>query len=117
MQPLLSPYNPIHIPLGLVLWSIWFVVIYGGLSVGCSLLPPPPAQGQWTWLNATLGMLSVLTVVALLGLARLFQRAARRDRATQSERFVARLAAGVNLIGAIATVFVALPTLSLPPCL
>lgn len=117
MQPLLSPYNPIHIPLGLVLWSIWFVVIYGGLSVGCSLLPPPPTQGQWTWLNASLGMLSVLTVVAQLGLARLFQRAARRDRATQSERFVARLAAGVNLIGAIATVFVALPTLSLPPCL
>ncbi|ALN19294.1 hypothetical protein [Ectopseudomonas mendocina] len=117
MQPLRSPYNPVHIPLGLVLWSIWFVVIYGGLSVGCSLLPPPPAQGQWTWLNASLGMLSVLTVVALLGLARLFQRAARRDSATQSERFVARLAAGVNLIGAIATVFVALPTLSLPPCL
>lgn len=117
MQPLRSPYNPVHIPLGLVLWSIWFVVIYGGLSVGCSLIPPDPEQGQWTWLNGSLAVLSLLTVVALLGLARLFHRAARKDHASQSERFVACLAAGVNLIGAIATVFVALPTLSLPPCL
>ena len=117
MQPLRSPYNPIHIPLGLVLWSIWFVAIYGGLSVGCALLPPAPEQGQWTWLNGSLMVLSVLTVVALLGLARLFQRAAGNEQAAQSERFVARLAAGVNLIGAIATVFVALPILSLPPCL
>ncbi|HBZ95080.1 MAG TPA: hypothetical protein DEO91_15700 [Pseudomonas sp.] len=117
MQPLRSPYNPIHIPLGLVLWSLWFVAIYGGLSVGCALVPPDPAQGQWTWLNGLLALLSLVTAIALLLLARLFQRAARRDRATQSERFVARIAAGVNLIGAIATVFVALPTLSLPPCL
>ena len=117
MQPLRSPYNPVHIPLGLVLWSIWFVMIYGGLSVGCALLPPEPAQGQWTWLNGLLALLSLLTAIALLMLARLFQRAARQDRASQSERFVARLAAGINLIGAIATVFVALPILTLPPCL
>ncbi|QNG99221.1 hypothetical protein [Pseudomonas sediminis] len=117
MQPLRSPYNPIHIPLGLVLWSIWFVALYGGLSVGCALAPPDPAQGQWTWLNALLALFSLFTMAALLGLTWLFQRAARDERAGQSARFVARLAAGVNLIGAIATVFVALPTLSLPPCL
>lgn len=117
MQPLRSPYNPVHIPLGLVLWSIWFVVIYGGLSVGCSLFPPDPEQRQWTWLNGSLAVLSLFTALALLGLARLFQLAGRNDRATPAERFVARLAAGVNLIGAIATVFVAIPILSLPPCL
>lgn len=117
MQPLRSLYNPIHIPLGLVLWSIWFVTLYGGLSVGCALAPPDPAQGQWTWLNGLLALLSLFTMAALLGLAWLFQRAARNEREGQSARFVARLAAGVNLIGAIATVFVALPTLSLPPCL
>jgi len=100
-----------------VLWSIWFVVLYGGLSVGCALAPPDPAQGQWTWLNALLALLSLFTMAALLGLAWRFQRAARNEREGQSARFVARLAAGVNLIGAIATVFVALPTLSLPPCL
>lgn len=116
MQSLRSPYNPVHISLGLVLWSVWFVTIYGGLSVGCALLPPAPEQGQWTWLNVSLTVFSLLTVVALLGLARLFQRAAGDDRAAQSERFIARLAAGVNLIGAVATVFVALPILSLPPC-
>lgn len=117
MQPLRSPYSPIHIPLGLVLWSIWFVALYGGLSVGCALAPPDPAQGQWTWLNALLALFSLFTMSALLGLTWLFQRAARDERAGQSARFVARLAAGVNLVGAIATVFVALPTLSLPPCL
>lgn len=117
MQQLRSPYNPIHVPLGLVLWSVWFVALYGGLSVGCSLLPPDPAQGQWTWLNALLAMFSLVTVVLLLALARLFQHAARSECEGQSARFVARLAAGVNLIGAIATVFVALPILSLPPCL
>ncbi|MDR8016139.1 hypothetical protein [Ectopseudomonas guguanensis] len=117
MQPLRSPYNPVHIPLGLVLWSIWFVAIYGGLSVGCAWLPPEPEQGQWTWLNGSLAVLSLLTALALLGLARLFQLAGRKDRASPPERFVARLAAGVNLVGAIATVFVAIPILSLPPCL
>ncbi|WP_061239392.1 hypothetical protein [Ectopseudomonas composti] len=117
MQPLSSPYNPIHIGLGLVLWSLWFVVLYGGLSIGCALAPPDPAQGQWTWLNALLALFSLVTVIALLGLAWLFRRAARRARESLSARFVARLAAGVNLIGAIATVFVALPTLSLPPCI
>ena len=117
MQPLRSLYNPIHIPLGLVLWSIWFIALYGGLSVGCALVPPDPARGQWTWLNALLALLSLFTMAALLGLAWLFQRAARDEHEGQPARFVARLAAGVNLIGAIATVFVALPTLSLPPCL
>ena len=77
MQPLRSPYNPIHIPLGLVLWSIWFIALYGGLSVGCALVPPDPARGQWTWLNALLALLSLFTMAALLGLAWLFQLAAR----------------------------------------
>ena len=68
-------------------------------------------------LGAYFGMTVLLTMVALLGLAWRFQRAARDEREGQPARFVARLAAGVNLIGAIAMVFVALPTLSLPPCL
>lgn len=116
MQPLRSPYNPIHIPLGLVIWSLWFVALYGGLSVGCSLTPPAPEQGQWNWLNAVLGLFSLLTMALLLWLARLFQLAARREAQRPARCFSARLAAGVHLIGAIATLFIAIPTLSLPPC-
>ncbi|MGG2399934.1 hypothetical protein ACJRW5_23610 [Pseudomonas sp. SH1-B] len=117
MQPLRSPYNPIHIPLGLVLWSVWFIAAYGGLSVACAWAPPDPAQGPWTLLNLLLALLSVLTVAALLGLAWLFRGAARRAQATCAPGFVAWLAAAVHLIGAVATVFVALPILSLPPCI
>ncbi|UTH34377.1 hypothetical protein NLY39_11755 [Pseudomonas sp. KHPS1] len=117
MQPLASPYNPIHIPLGLVLWSLWFVAVYGGLSVGCALAPPAPEQGQWTWLNALLALFSLLTFMVLLWLARRFQLAARRADEQPAGRFVARLTASVHLVGALGTLFVALPILSLPPCL
>jgi len=116
MQSLRSPYNPIHIPLGLTLWSLCFVALYGGLSVGCALLPPPAEQGPWTWLNAVLGLVALLTVAALLGLAWLFQRAARRAREAPAQRFVARVTAGIHVIAAIATLFVSLPVVSLPPC-
>lgn len=116
MQRLRSPYNPIHIPLGLTLWSLWFVALYGGLSVGCALLPPPAEQGAWTWLNAALGLATLLTVALLLWLGWLFQRAARRASAEPAQRFVAHVSAGVHLIAAIATLFIALPILGLPPC-
>jgi hypothetical protein len=116
MQPLRSPYNPIHIPLGLVIWSLFFVALYGGLSVGCSLVPPHTEQGPWNWLNAALGLAAMLTVSLLLGLAWLFQRAARRAPGQPTQRFVAHLSAGVHLIAAIATLFIALPVVSLPPC-
>lgn len=117
MQRLRSPYNPIHIPLGLTLWSLWFVLLYGGLSVGCALLPPPLEQGAWTWLNAALGLAALLTTALLLWLARLFQHAARRAPDEPAQRFVAHVSAGVHLIAAIATLFIALPIVSLPPCL
>ena len=116
MQSLRSPYNPIHIALGLVLWSLGFVLLYGGLSVGCALAPPPAEQGPWTWLNALLGLGALLGVALLLWLARLFQQAARRAPEQPAARFVARLAACTHLVGAIATLVVALPSLSLPPC-
>ncbi|MGE8498630.1 MAG: hypothetical protein ACN6O6_14065 [Pseudomonas sp.] len=116
MQRLRSPYNPIHIPLGLIIWSLYFIALYGGLSVGCSLVPPPTEQGAWTWLNAVLGLTALLTVALLLWLARLFQQAARRVPEEPAPRFVAHLCAGVHLIAAIATLFIALPIVSLPPC-
>ena len=39
------PHHPVHLILGLCVWSIWFVVLYGGLSVACQLTPPEPQQG------------------------------------------------------------------------
>ena len=25
-----SPYHPIQIPIGLIIWSLWFIAMYGG---------------------------------------------------------------------------------------
>lgn len=116
MQSLRSAYNPTHIVTGLSIWSVWFIVLYGGQGVGCSVAPPPLEDGPWTWLNLTLAVLSVLTAGLLLWLARVFQRAAKRPHCSDRERFVASVSAVANLIAAIAVVFIALPLMALPPC-
>ncbi|SHN11442.1 hypothetical protein [Phytopseudomonas punonensis] len=116
MQSLRSLYNPIHIITGLTIWGLWFVALYGGQGVGCSVAPPPLEDGPWTWLNLALLVLSALTTLLLLALAQLFRKAARRRGCSDRERFVASVSAGGNLIAAIAVVFIALPIMALPPC-
>lgn len=116
MQRLRSAYNPIHIVTGLSIWSLWFVALYGGQGVGCSVAPPPLEDGPWTWLNLALAALSLLTTLLLLAMARLFHKAAQRPGRSDRERFVASVSAGGNLIAAIAVVFIALPIMALPPC-
>lgn len=117
MKGLRSPYHPGHIPLGLVLWSLWFVALYGGLSVACSLAPPEPQQGPWNWLNALLGVSALLTAAALAALAVWSWRAGKRVRLQAREGFVAVLAASTYGAAAVATLVISLPILSLPPCL
>ncbi|OEC36433.1 hypothetical protein SAMN05216600_101410 [Pseudomonas cuatrocienegasensis] len=117
MRHLRSPYNPIHIPLGFIIWSLWFVALYGGLSVACEVAAPPAEAAQWTWLNALLLAGTLAIVVLLAALTHGFWRASQRARQRPKERFVAWTAAGVNAIAALACVFIALPILSMPPCL
>lgn len=116
MQSLRSFYNPAHLVSGLSIWSLWFVALYGGQGVGCSVAPPPLEDGPWTWLNLALGLLSLLAAGILLGLAYLFHRATGRANLSERERFVASVSAAGHLIAAIAVVFIALPILALPPC-
>lgn len=116
MQSLRCAYNPAHIVNGLSIWGLWFIALYGGQGVGCSVAPPPLEDGPWTWLNLTLAVLSALTTGVLLWLARLFQRAARRPHCSDRERFAASVSAAGNLIAAIAVAFIALPLMALPPC-
>ena len=40
-----SPLHPLHLFLGLIIWSAWFVFLYGGLSVACEFAPPGVEQG------------------------------------------------------------------------
>ena len=116
MQSLRSVYNPIHIITGLSIWAVWFIALYGGQGVGCSVAPPLLEDGPWTWLNLALAALSLLTTILLLALTRLFQRASQHPGCSDRERFVASVSAGGNLIAAIAVVFIALPIMALPPC-
>ncbi len=116
MKGLRSPYHPGHIPLGLVLWSLWFVALYGGLSVACAFAPPEPQQGPWNWLNALLGVSALLTAAALAALALWCWRAGKPLRQPGHERFVALVAASTYAVAALATLFIAIPILSLPPC-
>jgi len=106
--------HPLQIPLGLTVWAIWFGALYGGLSLGCALAPPPAASGLANWLTATLGAASAIVVGLLLWFSWRCLGTARQGG--PEARFVARLAAGAHLVAAIATLFIALPLLRVPPC-
>lgn len=116
MRALFSPDHPLQLALGLVLWSLWFVLIYGGLSVICAFAAPPASQGPWNLANLLLGA-STLPLFAFSGwLALRGWRAGRVSDQSSPRRFVALTGAGIHLIGMLATLFVALPLLLLPPC-
>lgn len=113
-----SPFHPVQIPIGLIIWSIWFVIMYGGQAVACAVNPPAPEQGIWNWLNGSLGLLTLLTAALLLWLTRYFWKlSSGAHDLNERQLFVTRLAAGVHLVAAIATLFVGVPLLQIPPCL
>ncbi len=105
--------HPVHLFAGLVIWSLWFVALYGGLSVGCAVAPPAAEQGALTWLNGGLLMLT-LVVTALLAYAA--WRCWRLAPAGDAQRFVLRVAVGVYLVSAGSTLAVGLPVIVYPPC-
>lgn len=73
---------------------------------------------MWNWLNASLGVLTVLTLALLLWMARYFWRLSRTPEAlNERQQFVTKIAAGIHFIAALATLFVGIPLLQIPPCL
>ncbi|MGE4405393.1 hypothetical protein [Pseudomonas sp.] len=113
-----SPFHPVQIPLGLIIWSLWFVAIYGGQAVVCAVAPPDPRHGAWNWLNGSLGLLSLCVAALLLWLAQYFWRLSRPPHELDERQlFVTRLTASVHLVAAVATLFVGAPLLRIPPCL
>lgn len=111
-----SPGHPVQLILGLTIWSLWFVALYGGLSVACAVAPPAPGQGTLTALNLWLGLLTLVTLGALLWLARFCLAALRREPG-RAACFIAAVAAGLHLFSAAGVAFVGLPLVALPPCL
>lgn len=134
---MLSPFHPMQLALGFIIWSVYFVAIYAGLSIGCAFDPPPSSQGVINWLNGSLLILTLVVGCGLLWQARRCWRA-RDDhpqppreqevhapensarlgpRLGQSRSLIVHVALGVNLIGGLATLAIGAPLLVLMPCL
>lgn len=127
-----APGHPAQLVIGFVIWSVWFVAMYGGLSVACQLVPPAEQQGALTWLNAGLFMLTLVIMLLLLILAWRNARycwALHRntnnnaafsepdDQATVGvRRFIGYLGTLLYLIAAAATLAGGLPVLVFTPC-
>ncbi|WP_346797793.1 hypothetical protein R5M92_03170 [Halomonas sp. Bachu 37] len=108
--------HPLHLVMGLTLWSAWFVTMYGGHAVVCSVAPPATDQGPFTWLNVVLGL---LTVASAAGLGLLAWRClgASRHTSVRAAHFCALVSAGLYLTSAVAVLFVGVPVIGVPPCL
>ena len=116
MKP--SPFHPVQIPLGLAIWSAWFVTLYAGLAVACEVAPPPSGSGPLNGLNVGFGLFTLATAALFGAFALGCRRAARREPQRPSrELFVARIGAAVHLVALAATLFIGAPLLRLPPCI
>jgi len=110
-------FHPWHIPLGLLLWSLWFVALYGGTALACERLAPAPGEGGPGAINLGF-LLFTLLAAAVPGVYawrcwRAAQTAAERPA---RERFVARVGAALHLVAVLAMLFIGLPLLGLPAC-
>ena len=115
----MRPAHPLQLVAGLVVWSLWFITIYGGLTVACQIAPPAAEAGALNRINLMLGLLTLATLVFLLWNARRCWQASGRGDSEEArwQRFLATLGAGLHLVSAIATLFVGIPILLMPPCL
>jgi hypothetical protein len=116
MRRLLSLTHPIHLVSGLTIWGIWFVAIYAGLSVACSVAPPEPESDMLTGINLGVGLATLVTTALLLWLARASVAAGRKAE-LRRECYFAYISAGMFLFSAGSTLFVGYPIVFLPPCL
>lgn len=109
--------HPIHLVLGFAMWGLWFLVMYGGLSVACAVAPPEAAPGNRTWLNQLLLLLTLTTSVALLYAAvRCWRARPTPNDESAPTLFIRQLGGGLYLAATLATLAVGLPVAVLMPC-
>lgn len=111
---MLSPFHPLQLVLGLVVWAAYFMVVYALLSIACVHGAPPPAEGALTWINHVLLAITLAVAAALLWQA---LRGWRLCTPPDTSRFINRVGVAVYLVAAAATVGIGLPALILTPCL
>lgn len=114
---MLHPLHPIQLVFGLLVWSGWFVTVYGGTGVICAVAPPPVDADMKTWVNAlVLAMGTLVGAFLLFNAWRCWKATPDYDVGKPDKRFLGRVAGGVYLVAAIASFGLALPALFLPPC-
>ena len=96
---------------GYVLWSAAFVALYAVHGAGCELVEP----GRRGALRIALAAAWLAFVAAGIALAAAVIRR-RRAGATPPRRFLAAVAAGLAVTGAIATAWTGLPLALTDPC-
>lgn len=107
--------HPVHLILGLTIWAVFFVVVYGGMSVGCEL---SAARDSSTPFNVINGFVLAVTVVFTVPLAWLaWQCHKATPAAPHNRRFLARMSTILYAVSALATFLVGLPGVIYPPCL
>lgn len=98
--------HPLHLVLGLGIWSAWFIAAYGSLSVFCSA--NSAVGDEVTIINIGLLALTAFTCV-LLGLLAVWCW-------HRGKRFTGRVSVGLYIAAVIATAGVGAPIIYLPPC-
>ncbi|GGW25246.1 hypothetical protein [Vreelandella hamiltonii] len=117
MSPLLERLrltHPIHFVVGLTVWCIWFIAVYGGHAVACEVAAPATERGVFTLLNGWMLLLSLVTTALLTALTWWCWQAGQHHQGRA--RFNAVVSAGLYLFSALSVVFVALPIIGIPPC-
>lgn len=107
-KPLPPADHPAHLVLGLVIWSVWFVGIYAGLSVYCSRAEDASAAGIFNVLNIGLLIFTAITCIKLTVLAMLCWR--------RGQGFIGKVSASLYIASILATLTIAGPIFFLPPC-
>lgn len=111
---------PVHLVLGLVIWSIWFLFLYAGVSLACEFAPPAAVEGARTWINILMLVLAILVAGALLYASYRCSRTGLESAqgiSSSTRTFIRKIALAVYLVSAAGAFALVLPAIVLPPCI
>tara|TARA_B100001146_G_C15752158_1_gene252134 strand:- start:18 stop:374 length:357 start_codon:yes stop_codon:yes gene_type:complete len=109
--------HPLHLVMGFMIWALWLVLIYAGLSLGCMAAASPETLEAQSWLNIALLGFTMIISALLLWIGIRCWRFPPTEENKKQARFILRVSGAVYFCAAIATLAGSIPTLMLPPCL
>ncbi|MCW8107864.1 hypothetical protein OPS25_05050 [Alteromonas ponticola] len=108
-------HHPWHYIGGWVIWAIWFVVVYGGLSIACQINPPNPDEGVFNWINISLACFTLVVIVFLSGCA--LKSWKLQQEAIPQAKFPLQIATAIYAFATFGTLLVGGAILMVTPCL